>query len=117
MGTKDLKKHLYAVALLLLFLNYVGGITLFPHTHVIDGKIITHSHPYASGSSGHPGHTHSAMAIAAISNLASGALFTIAVLLSAIFIVTIRLQRTERYGYHYQTGICRTIALRGPPCC
>lgn len=29
----------------LLFLWYIGGITLFPHTHIVDGVRIVHSHP------------------------------------------------------------------------
>ena len=34
--------------LLLLFLGYYGGITLFPHAHVINGITVIHSHPYKS---------------------------------------------------------------------
>lgn len=30
----------------LIFLLYFGGITLFNHTHVVNGVIIVHSHPY-----------------------------------------------------------------------
>lgn len=30
----------------LLFLWYIGGISLFPHTHIIDGVAVVHSHPF-----------------------------------------------------------------------
>lgn len=30
----------------LLFLMYWGGITLFNHSHVVNGVIIVHSHPF-----------------------------------------------------------------------
>ncbi|MGN0189762.1 MAG: hypothetical protein ACI395_09630 [Candidatus Cryptobacteroides sp.] len=29
----------------LLFVWYIGGISLFPHTHIVDGVSIVHSHP------------------------------------------------------------------------
>ncbi|MGN0202463.1 MAG: hypothetical protein ACI399_06105 [Candidatus Cryptobacteroides sp.] len=29
----------------LLFLWYISGISLFPHTHIVDGVRIVHSHP------------------------------------------------------------------------
>lgn len=38
----------------ILFIFYFGGITLFTHTHVVNGVIIVHSHPYNSE------HTHTA---------------------------------------------------------
>lgn len=37
----------------LLFVFYWGGITLFSHSHVLNGVIVVHSHPFKSG------HTHS----------------------------------------------------------
>ena len=30
----------------LLFIAYLGGITLFTHSHVVNGVIIVHSHPF-----------------------------------------------------------------------
>jgi len=32
--------------LLILFVSYAAGITLFTHSHVINGVTIVHSHPY-----------------------------------------------------------------------
>lgn len=33
-------------ALPLLFILYWGGVTLFTHSHVVNGVIIVHSHPF-----------------------------------------------------------------------
>ncbi len=35
---------------LILFLAYLAGISLFVHAHLIDGVVIVHSHPFASSS-------------------------------------------------------------------
>lgn len=37
----------------LLFVCYWGGITLFAHSHVVNGVIVVHSHPFKGG------HSHS----------------------------------------------------------
>lgn len=44
-----MKKHLTPVLrffLPLIFIAYLGGITLFTHSHVVNGVIIVHSHPF-----------------------------------------------------------------------
>ncbi|HOG18929.1 MAG TPA: hypothetical protein PKW37_00610 [Salinivirgaceae bacterium] len=41
------KKYKYVKHLLLiLFLAYYSSITFFPHSHIVDGVTIVHSHPY-----------------------------------------------------------------------
>jgi hypothetical protein len=46
--------------LLVLFLGYYGGITLFHHQHIIEGVSIVHSHPFKSCSGSSPvEHRHS----------------------------------------------------------
>ncbi|MFT3738903.1 MAG: hypothetical protein QM786_09100 [Breznakibacter sp.] len=47
--------------MLLLFTGYYGGITMFYHSHVVNGRVITHSHPYkktANDNASFPGHSH-----------------------------------------------------------
>jgi hypothetical protein len=39
----------FTLVLLVLFLGYYGGITLFPHSHIVNGITIVHSHPYKQG--------------------------------------------------------------------
>ena len=44
-----MKKHLIHILKLflpLIFIAYLGGITLFTHSHVVNGVIIVHSHPH-----------------------------------------------------------------------
>ncbi len=44
-----MKKHLIHILKLflpLIFIAYLGGITLFTHSHVVNGVIIVHSHPF-----------------------------------------------------------------------
>jgi hypothetical protein len=42
------------VMVLLLFMGHYGNITLFYHTHTIDGITYTHSHFYGFGKSANP---------------------------------------------------------------
>lgn len=46
--TEFIRRH-KAVRLFLplLFIFYAGSISLFPHTHIINGTTIVHSHPFA----------------------------------------------------------------------
>ena len=44
--------------MLSVFIYFVGGTTLFMHTHTLEGHTITHSHPYLPSVP----HTHSAQA-------------------------------------------------------
>ncbi|OUN69018.1 hypothetical protein B5G10_12025 [Barnesiella sp. An55] len=39
----------------ILFISYIGCISLFTHTHVVNGVTIVHSHPYKSDA--HHSHT------------------------------------------------------------
>ena len=49
------KRNIFLPALMLvLFLSYQAGITLFVHTHVLlNGAVVAHSHPYAEKSHKH----------------------------------------------------------------
>jgi len=47
--------------LLILFLGYYVSISSFTHTHIVNGVVIVHSHPYNPFSKGKPvNHQHSA---------------------------------------------------------
>ncbi|MBU3813205.1 MAG: hypothetical protein H9791_01670 [Candidatus Bacteroides intestinipullorum] len=39
-------RRIIKFALPLIFILYWGGITLFTHTHVVNGVIMVHSHPF-----------------------------------------------------------------------
>lgn len=58
--TISLNKKLAGYLLLVILCVYFGSITFFPHTHIVDGVTIVHSHPYKSKSGSVPsdhGHT------------------------------------------------------------
>ncbi|SUB77790.1 Uncharacterised protein [Porphyromonas macacae] len=98
------------------FFAYYAGVTLFVHHHIVNGILITHSHPYnifrAEGSD----HTHTQeeittidllMHLQALMPLVTAPLY---VLLGAISILFI--SKAIRRGFGSFT---RTDNLRGPP--
>lgn len=52
------KKQVFTSLLVVLFLGYLVCTWNFTHTHIINGKVVVHSHPYCGGTSDHPAHTH-----------------------------------------------------------
>ena len=107
-------KAWYALLMLLMFVGYIGCTTLFPHNHLINGRAVTHSHPYA-GSPESPTHSHAQaqftmiamlstfVATVANTTVALGALFT----LSAII-----LHATKQ---HTAKSADTSLSLRDPP--
>jgi hypothetical protein len=60
------------IVLLLLYIGYYSSVTLFYHAHLVDGKIVCHSHPFRpeSGKKGSgPSHTHTANALFSLQRL------------------------------------------------
>ena len=57
---KRIKRTIYALCLLVLFVGYQASVTAFTHVHYVNGVLITHSHPF------HNQHSHSATSLIAI---------------------------------------------------
>lgn len=104
--------------LLFLFLGYYGNITLFTHTHILNGVTIVHSHPYSTGANGKPvNHQHSEkgfIIIHLLSNFIATALFLalgIAIVHKFItsYLIKICIDFIQRFS-----GFC-TFSLRAPP--
>ena len=57
-------QHFVGVFMTLLMVGYLACLSLCLHTHVVDSKVITHSHPYKTSS-----HTHSGVEIVLIKSL------------------------------------------------
>ena len=96
------RRQTIAVLLLTLFLCYYGNGILFSHTHTVGSTHITHAHPYAAGSTNHPGHTHTGAELQIIHLLThTPILFTAAtVLAEALFLLLQTLYyRTSRSQY------------------
>lgn len=94
-----------------LFISYMVGITLFTHSHVVNGVTIVHSHPFKIGSD----HSHTTVEFQLIHLLNhvlvtdSGLIptFVVAALLCILFI------RPQIDPYHRSCpGV---ISLRAPP--
>jgi hypothetical protein len=62
------KAKIIGIALLFLFIGYMADRSLFMHTHAVNGRTVTHSHPY-SGNPQNPGHGHSAAGFALLALL------------------------------------------------
>lgn len=59
-------RRTFSLFFLVFFIFYYLGTVLFIHTHNIDGKVVTHSHPFQSDTQGNPLHTHSTAEITLI---------------------------------------------------
>ena len=104
--------------LFLLFIGYSGSITLFPHSHTINGITIVHSHPYSSdkgSDSSRIPHTGKELIVI---QLLSGFVITPFVILILSLIFRSLLQKivvcSTLEGYAEPGGYCN-YALRAPP--
>lgn len=50
---RRLLRNISAFFLFVLFIGFWSSTHLFYHTHIVDGQIIVHSHPFGNSSSGH----------------------------------------------------------------
>lgn len=109
---KFIREHISVKLFLpLLFMAYMGSISLFPHSHIIDGCKIVHSHPFSSGHS-HEG--KSAETILFLSffhidgNILSAQFPLPFILLCGFFIIPSSTDGTAQCFIHFETR-------RGPP--
>jgi len=104
--------------LLVLFLGYYGGITLFPHTHIVNGITIVHSHPFNSGNGNNSSNLpHSGKELQLIHHLSEffstvAGIFFIAQIIR--YLLTDDLVHSTNEGYA-EPGGNRTNSLRAPP--
>ena len=103
---------------LLLFLGYYASITLFSHTHIVDGVTIVHSHPYKSGSGRNPvNHQHTAdgfVLIHFISNLLTTVSF-VAISISAYKAVLKKFNFGKLEENFSDLSVLYSYTLRAPP--
>jgi hypothetical protein len=109
------KKCFLADLLLVVFCSYMISISCFTHSHIVNGQLLTHSHPY-KGTSANPEHSHTTAQFVSI------ALLSHFVTLSATFVgllhilsVKIIIRKISRTFFDKQLQI-RPYALRAPPC-
>ena len=101
---------------LILFLGFLGSITLFNHAHVVNGITIVHSHPFKSDSNGKPIHSHNNKEFITIHLLSVISVITI--------ILYISIESIKPLLYRIVPGIrqavvnnlqCLSYSLRAPP--
>ncbi len=109
-----MKKYLTNILKLflpLIFIAYLGGITLFTHSHVVNGVIIVHSHPFKGE------HQHTEVELETIfflsSFAASDSLFT--PFSTSVFLVLLCLLAVPAVERIKQERTCCGIYLRAPP--
>jgi len=56
---KILRQNISKSFFLILFLSFFASTSFFDHTHLYDGNIIVHSHPFKPDQDGNPVHKHS----------------------------------------------------------
>ena len=95
----------------LLFIAYLGGITLFTHSHVVNGVIIVHSHPFK----GEHSHTEAQVeTIFFLSSFVASSLPAILFVASAL-LVLLRVLSVPAVE-HIKCVLVRCgISLRAPP--
>ncbi|MDD3195809.1 MAG: hypothetical protein PHU68_08405 [Paludibacter sp.] len=102
--------------LLILFLGYFAGITLFPHTHIVDGVRITHSHPFSqSPDSGK--HTHTSAQFDLIAHLSILLVVAISSGISLLLIVGLNHYSGQSTADPAIDLSLPVLCLRGPPAC
>ena len=90
--------HILKLFLPLIFIAYLGGITLFTHSHVVNGVIIVHSHPFKGE------HSHTEAQVETIFFLSASILLVLLCLLATPIVEHIKLAKA-----------CCGIYLRAPP--
>ena len=115
---KRWNKKLLRYFFLLLFLGYYGSITLFTHSHVVQGSVIVHSHLYNPFSKEkHSNQQHSTNELILI-NLCSQFFVTVAFAALVLGLVKVVLKQYtfRRNETHFFSPIClRLNGLRAPP--
>ena len=105
-----LKHRIISLFLALVFIAYVGNVSLFVHTHKVGDITIVHSHPSTSSS-----HTHSTNAISALSCL--GHFYSLTAAISGendVFLVLLGEIKDCR-TFSLQGERVLNISLRAPP--
>jgi len=107
-----------SLLLLLIFLGYYSGITLFPHAHVINGITIIHSHPFNSGGGNNSSNLpHSGKELQLIHHLSeflstAASISFIALIIKSLLVDDLVHSTKEGYA---EPGGNRANSLRAPP--
>lgn len=109
---RHLRNRWVQLHFLLLFVVYYAGINFFPHTHIIDGKSIVHSHPFSASNS----HHHTSAEFTLLSDLTHYSLIdttlTFMLVANGLLLAIFRIKgSTEPISFYFNTR----PFLRPPP--
>ena len=106
------RERIISFVLLLIIGLYVGGSTLFIHTHTIGGRNIVHSHPF----SGTPAsHSHTTTSFDTISRLTNSDYVAVSTIDIACDITAQTTLYRASYCEHHDSAKCSARSLRAPP--
>ncbi len=106
-------RHIVSLCLLVLYVMFRAGMTVFPHEHILNGEKLVHSHPYSNAN-----HTHTADQAVTIARLSSVQLLEIHA--ADVQDVELPLLYSLEFGpdsFSIVAAHGRCVNLRGPPCC
>lgn len=106
-------RHIPPLLLPLLFAAYMAGITLFTHSHVVNGVTLVHSHPFKKSAQ----HSHSPEQYQLLDWLNHVAVteFLLTPLLAAVALILLRTLRLLPLRAVCCTACPNAIHLRAPP--
>ncbi|MBR5822366.1 MAG: hypothetical protein IKY51_05935 [Alistipes sp.] len=106
------RERIISFVLLLTIGLYLGGSTLFIHTHTVNGRSIVHSHPF----SGTPAsHSHSTTSFDTISRLTNSDYVAVSAVSVECCITTQTSLYRAIYAEHYDSAERSFCSLRAPP--
>ncbi len=104
-------RNIFRLLFPLLFVFYWGGITLFSHSHVLNGVIVVHSHPFKAG------HIHSESGLETIFFLThfntSGEEIVSHPIIPGLLLLCVFLIPALQAGVNSHSS--RVVSLRAPP--
>lgn len=111
---KDLRKYLQAAFLPLVFIWYIGCIGLTPHTHIVDGSSIVHSHPFSAEGHEH-GSDEETLGIQLISHFDRD-LCLDGIILPMVSVLQLTREPAEYSMPYVPSASSSPCGLRAPPC-
>ncbi|HAM08722.1 MAG: hypothetical protein A2X04_10325 [Bacteroidetes bacterium GWF2_41_9] len=103
-------------SLLVIFLLFMGSTLFFNHTHISDGNIIVHSHPFKADQDGKPIHSHvdySYILIHMLNNFITNTTLLILIAAPFLFLTGELLRKSKEI--HLSEKWVLQYHLRGPP--
>lgn len=103
-------QHFVGVFMTLLMVSYLACLSLCLHTHVVDSKVITHSHPYKTSS-----HTHSGIEIVLIKSLSDFTALASDENADVVPYFSLFCEFFTPFSLHVESFLLTLSSLRAPP--